>query len=43
MVPQQCGCGISDALALLRARASSAGRPAEEVAADVVRAELRLC
>jgi hypothetical protein len=26
MVSQQCGCGIADALALLRARAFSAGR-----------------
>jgi len=43
MVSQQCGCGITDALALLRARAFSAGRPAEEIAADVVRGELRLC
>jgi len=42
MVSQQCGCGISDALALLRARAFSAGRPAEEIAAAVVRGELRL-
>jgi hypothetical protein len=42
MVSQQCGCGIGDALALLRARAFSAGRPAEEIAADVVRGELRL-
>ena len=43
MVSQQCGCGIADALALLRARAFSAGRPAEEIAADVLRGELRLC
>jgi hypothetical protein len=42
MVSQQCGCGISDALALLRARAFSAGCPAEEIAAAVVRGELRL-
>jgi hypothetical protein len=42
MVSQQCGCGISDALALLRARAFSVGRPAEEIAAAVVRGELRL-
>jgi GAF domain-containing protein len=43
MVAQQCGCGISQALALLRARAFSAGRPAHEIAARVVRGELRLC
>lgn len=43
MVSAHCGCGISDALALLRARAFSAGRPAEEVAAGLVRGELRLC
>ena len=43
VVSAHCGCGISDALALLRARAFSAGRPAEEVAAGVVRGELRLC
>jgi len=43
MLSQQCGCGISDALVLLRARAFSAGRPAEEIAAGVVRGELRLC
>jgi len=43
MASQQCGCGITDALAILRARAFSAGRPAEEIAADVLRGELRLC
>lgn len=43
MVSQQCGCGISDALALLRARAFSAGRQAKEIAADIVRGDLRLC
>lgn len=43
MVSQQCGCGIADALALLRARAFSTGRPAEEIAAGVLRGELRLC
>ena len=43
MVSQQCGCGITDALALLRARAFSAGCPAEEIAVHVVRGELRLC
>jgi len=43
MVSQQCGCGISDALAVLRARAFSAGCPAEEIASHVVRGELRLC
>jgi len=42
MVSQQCECGISDALALLRARAFSAGRPAEEIAAEVVHDGLRL-
>lgn len=41
MVSQQCGCEITDALALLRARAFSAGRPAEEIAAGVLRGELR--
>ena len=43
MMAQQCGCGISDALVLLRARAFSADRPAAEIAAGVVRGELRLC
>ena len=43
MVSAHCGCGITDAFALLRARAFSTGRPAEEIAADVVRGELRLC
>ena len=43
MLSQQCGCGIGDALALLRARAFSVGCPAEEIAARVVRGELRLC
>jgi len=43
MVSAQCGCGIGDALALLRARAFSTGRPAEEIAVGVVRGELRLC
>jgi hypothetical protein len=43
MISQHCGCGISDAMALLRARAFSTGRPAEEVAAGVVRGGLRLC
>jgi len=43
MVSQQCGCGITDAFALLRARAFSAGRPAEEIAAEVVHRGLRLC
>jgi len=43
MVSQQCGCSITDALALLRARAFSAGRPAAEIAAGVLRGELRLC
>jgi hypothetical protein len=42
MVSQQCGCGITDALALLRARAFATGRPAEEIAAGVLRGELRL-
>lgn len=36
MLSQQCGCGISDAMALLRARAFSTGRPAEDVAVGVV-------
>lgn len=42
MVSQQCGCDIGDALALLRARAFSAGRQAEEIATSIVRGELRL-
>jgi hypothetical protein len=42
MVSQQCGCEITDALALLRARAFSTGRPAEEVATRVLRGELHL-
>jgi len=43
MISQQCGCSITDALVLLRARAFSTGRPAEEIAADVLRRELQLC
>ena len=42
MVSQQCGCGITNAIALLRARAFSSGRSAEEIAAGVLRGELRL-
>ena len=42
MVSQQCGCEITDALALLRARAFSTSRPAEEIAAQVLRGELQL-
>ena len=42
MVSQQCRCGTADALALLRARAFSAGRPAEEIAIAVLRGALRL-
>ena len=42
MVSQQCGYEITDALALVRARAFSTGRPAEEIAARVLRGELRL-
>ncbi len=42
MVSEQCNCEITDALALLRARAFSTGRPAEEIAAGVLRGELRL-
>lgn len=42
MVSQQAGCDISDALALLRARAFSSGIPAEQVAISVLRGELRL-
>ena len=42
MVSQQRGCGIADSLALLRARAFSSGCPAGEVAAAVLRGELRL-
>jgi len=42
MVSQQGGCEITDALALLRARAFSTGRSAEEIAAEVLRGELRL-
>jgi hypothetical protein len=42
MVSERCGCEITDALALLRARAFSTGRPAEEIAAGVLRGELRL-
>lgn len=43
MVSQQCGCGITDALALLRARAFATSSPAEEVAAGVLRGDLTLC
>ncbi len=43
MVSRQCGCGIADAIALLRARAFSAGRPAAEIAAGILRGELRVC
>jgi hypothetical protein len=42
MVSQQCGCEITDALALRRARAFSTSRPAEEIAAQVLRGELQL-
>ena len=42
MVSEQCGCEITDALALLRAKAFSTGRPAEEIAAGVLRGELQL-
>lgn len=42
VVSQQCRCSVDNALALLRARAFAAGRPAEEVAADVLRGVLRL-
>lgn len=42
MVSQQCGCEITDALAMLRARAFSTSRPAEEIAARVLRGELQL-
>jgi len=42
MVSQQRGCEIADALALLRARAFSTGRPAEEIAVGVLRGDLRL-
>ena len=42
MVSQQCGCEITDALALLRARAFSTSRPAEEIATRVLRGELQL-
>lgn len=42
MVSQQCDCEITDALALLRARAFSTGQPAEEIAAGVLRGEVRL-
>jgi hypothetical protein len=43
MVSRQCGCDVADALALLRARAFSAGRSATEIAAGVVRGDLRWC
>ncbi len=43
MVSQQCGCAMNDALALLRARAFATGRPAAQIAADVLRGNLRLC
>lgn len=43
IVSQQSGCGISDALALIRARAFSSGLGAEQIAASVLRGELRLC
>src|SRR5215831_6587126 len=42
MVSEQCGCEITDALALLRARAFSTGRSAQEIAAGVLCGELRL-
>ena len=42
-VSEQCGCEITDALALLRARAFSTGRSAQDIAAGVLRGELRLC
>lgn len=42
MVSQQCGCGITDAIALIRARAFAIGGTTEEIAAAVLAGE-RLC
>jgi len=42
MVSVHCGCGIGDAVALLKARAFADGRPVEEIALQVVRGEQRL-
>ena len=42
MVSQQCGCEITDALAMLRARAFSTSRSAEEIASRILRGELQL-
>lgn len=43
MVAGECGCGIGDALAIIRARAFAESEPVEEVAARVVSRELHLC
>jgi GAF domain len=42
IVSVHCECAISDAAALLKARAFADGRPVEEIALMVVRGELRL-
>ena len=42
MVSVQCGCGIDDAEALVRARAFADGQPVEKVAFSVLRGETRL-
>lgn len=43
MVAGECGCGVVDALAMIRARAFAEGEPTEEIAAKVVSRQLHLC
>ena len=42
IVSVQCGCGIKDALALIRAHAFAEGRSVDAVASDVIHRRLRL-
>lgn len=43
MVAAECGCGIADALAIIRAHAFAHSEPVDTVASRVVRRQLRLC
>jgi hypothetical protein len=43
MLAGECGCGVGDSLAIIRARAFAEGESVEEIAARVVRRELHLC
>jgi hypothetical protein len=42
MLAGECGCGVADALAMIRAHAFAESQPVEKVAAQVVRRELHL-